>query len=55
MGETRIDDIHQVTNEENAILVVPYYENEVKKAVFQMKHNKVLGPDGFPAEFYHNF
>jgi hypothetical protein len=50
MGETRIDDIHQVTNEENAILAVPYYEDkEVKKAVFQMEHNKGLGSDGFPA------
>jgi len=24
----------------------------VKEAVFQMEHNKVPGPDGFPAEFF---
>jgi hypothetical protein len=24
----------------------------VREAVFQMEHNKALGPDGFPAEFY---
>ena len=28
---------------------------EVKKAVFQMEHNKAPGPDGFPAEFYQTF
>ena len=28
---------------------------EVKKAVFQMEHNKAPGPDGFPAEFYLTF
>jgi hypothetical protein len=38
--------------EENGLLKAPYSEEEVKKAVFQMKHNKALGPDGFPAEFY---
>jgi hypothetical protein len=24
----------------------------VEKTVFLMEHNKALGPDGFPAEFY---
>jgi hypothetical protein len=32
-----------------------FIENEVKEAVFQMKHNKAPGPDGFPAEFYQIF
>ena len=27
----------------------------MRKTVFQMKHNKAPGPDGFPAEFYQNF
>jgi hypothetical protein len=27
----------------------------VKKAIFQMEHNKALGPDGFPAEFCQKF
>jgi hypothetical protein len=49
MDETRIDDIPQVSTEENGLLTAPYSEEEVKKAVFQMEHNKTPGPDGFPA------
>jgi hypothetical protein len=30
-------------------------EQEVKEAVFQMKHNKAPGPDDFPVEFYQIF
>ena len=41
--------------EENAYLTAPYSEEEVKKAVFLMEHNKAPGPDGFPAEFYQHF
>jgi hypothetical protein len=52
MDETRIDDIPQVSTEENGLLTAPYSGEEVKKAVFQMEHNKAPGPDGFPAEFY---
>lgn len=37
------------------MLTAPYSEEEVKKAVFQMDHNKAAGPNGFPAEFYQNF
>jgi hypothetical protein len=44
-----------VSDEENAILTAPYTKEEVKTVVFQMNHNKALGPDGFPAEFYLNF
>jgi mannosylglycoprotein endo-beta-mannosidase len=55
LDESRIDDIPQVSPEENAILTNPYTEEEVRKAVFQMEHNKAPGPDGFPAEFYQNF
>jgi hypothetical protein len=36
-------------------LTALYTEEEVKKVVFQMEHNKAPGPDGFPAEFYQNF
>jgi hypothetical protein len=35
--------------------VAPFREEEVKSAVFGMKHNKAPGPDGFPAEFYQFF
>jgi hypothetical protein len=55
MDENRIDDIPQVSAEENALLTAPYSEEEVKKAIFQMEHNKAPGPDGFPAEFYQKF
>jgi hypothetical protein len=49
------DDIPQVTEEENGLLVESFSEEEVKRAAFQMEHNKSSGLDGFPAEFYHVF
>jgi hypothetical protein len=49
--ESQIADIPQVSQEENDLLTAPYLEEEVKKAVFQMEHNKALGPDGFHAKF----
>jgi hypothetical protein len=55
MDETRTEDIPQVTFEENALLTAEYSEEEVRKAVFQMEHNKAPGSDGFPAEFYQIF
>jgi hypothetical protein len=55
LDETQTDDIPQVSIEENGLLTAPYSEEEVKKAVFQMEHNKAPGPDGFPAEFYQSF
>src|SRR6266542_370323 len=55
MDESRTEDIAQVSEEENAFLIAPFTEEEVRKAVFQMEHNKAPGPDGFPAEFYQNF
>jgi hypothetical protein len=47
LDESRIEDILQVTSEENAILTTPYLEEEVRKAIFLMEHNKAPGPDGF--------
>src|SRR5438128_5636776 len=55
LDESRTDDITQVSDEENAFLTAPFTEAEVRKAIFQMEHNKAPGPDGFPAEFYQNF
>ena len=55
MDESRTDDIPQVSDEENSLLTAPYSEEEVRKVVFLMEHNKAPGPDGFPAEFYQNF
>jgi hypothetical protein len=55
MDETEIDDIPQVSVEENNFLTAEYSEEEVRKAIFQIKHNKAPDPDGFPAEFYQTF
>jgi hypothetical protein len=55
LEESRTQDIPQVSAEENAFLTAPYSEEEVRKAIFLMEHNKAPGPDGFPAEFYQNF
>jgi hypothetical protein len=49
LDESRRDDIPLVMDEENMILVEEFIEEEVKKALFQMEHNKSLGPDGFLA------
>jgi hypothetical protein len=55
MDETMTADILQVSPEENECLTESFTEKEVREAVFQMKHNKSPGPDGFPAEFYQVF
>jgi hypothetical protein len=55
LNESRIDDIPQVTPPENVVLTAPYTEEEIRKAFFQMEHNKAPGPDGFPAEFCQKF
>jgi hypothetical protein len=55
LDESITDNIPRVSVEENKFLTALYSEDKVKKAVFQMEHNKAPGPDGFPAEFYQNF
>jgi hypothetical protein len=55
MDESRTHDILHVSDEKDALLSAPYSEDEVKRAFFQMEHNKAPAPDGFPAEFYQNF
>jgi hypothetical protein len=55
MDETQIDDIPQVSVEENNFLTAEYSEEEVRKAIFQMEYNKTPGPDGFPVDFYQTF
>jgi hypothetical protein len=52
LDESQTDDLPQINEEENKILVDEFTEKEVREAIFQMKHNKVPGPDGFPAEFF---
>jgi hypothetical protein len=55
LDESIRDDIPQVMEGENEKLTKPFCEEEVKKAIFDMKHNKAPGPDGFPVEFYQVF
>jgi hypothetical protein len=55
LDESRIDDIPQVTENENEILISPFTMDEIKEVVLQMEHNKAPGPDCFLAEFYHIF
>ena len=51
----RTDDIPQVSSLENAFLVAPFTEKEIRDAIFDMDHNKAPGADGFPAKFYQQF
>jgi hypothetical protein len=39
-------------DEENADLIRPFSEEEVKYALFQMERNKAARPDGLPVEFF---
>jgi hypothetical protein len=55
MDETLRHDIPQVSEEENEMLIAPFSEEEVKLAVFDMKHNKAPDPDGFSADLYQFF
>jgi hypothetical protein len=55
MNESMRGDIPQITHIENDLLVGDFSEKEVRDAIFQMKHNKAPGPDGFPTEFYQVF
>ena len=55
MDDTLRHDIPQVSEEENEVLVPPFSEEEVKMTIFDMEHNKALGPNGFPVEFYQFF
>jgi hypothetical protein len=42
----------QVYQEENDRFVQPFIKEEGWEAIFQIKHNKAPGPDGFATEFY---
>jgi hypothetical protein len=52
MIESEINDIPQLSQEENNILTADFSEKEVQDAIMQMEKNKPPGPDGFPAKFY---
>jgi hypothetical protein len=55
LNESLVKDIPQVTDTESEMLVDEFSEKETRDAIFQMKHNKAPGPDGFLAEFYQVF
>ena len=55
LDENRINDIPQLSSEENASLTASFSVEEVYDAITQIELNKSPGPDGFPAEFYQKF
>jgi hypothetical protein len=55
MIESEIDDIPQLSEEENRILTAGFNEKEVHYEIMQTEKNKTPGPDGFLAEFYQRF
>ena len=46
LSESQTNDIPKVFNEENNFLAASFYEEEVKKTVFQVRHNKAPDPYG---------
>ena len=55
LDESQTNDVPQVNEEENELLTDEFMEKEVRDAIFQMKHNRAPGPDGFSAEFFQVF
>jgi hypothetical protein len=47
--------MNKLSDEDRALLTVPFSIEEIKKVVFGLKHNSALGPDGFPAELFQGF
>ena len=43
--------IYLINEDENKLQIEVFTEKEVREVIFQMKHNKAPGPNGFPAEF----
>jgi hypothetical protein len=52
LDESRVEDIVQVSQEKNDLIIRPFTCEEIRGVIFQMKHIKAPGPDGFSAEFY---
>jgi hypothetical protein len=51
LDEDKREDIIQISLEDIEKLIAVIIEQEVKDTVFQMKHNKAPGSDGYTAEF----
>jgi hypothetical protein len=46
------DECEKVSDLDNENLCRPFFEQEVKDALFQMEKHKAAGPDKIPIEFY---
>jgi Reverse transcriptase (RNA-dependent DNA polymerase) len=49
------EDHEKVSTSENASLISPFTENEIKSVIFSMNSNKAPRPDGFSILFYQKF
>jgi hypothetical protein len=47
--------MNRLSDEDRALLTVPFSIEEIKKVVFSLKRNSAPGPNGFPAEFFQDF
>jgi hypothetical protein len=47
--------MNQLSDSDRSCLTAPFSVEEIKKVIFEMKHNSAPGPDGFPAEFFQTF
>jgi hypothetical protein len=47
--------MNQLSENDRSFLTAPFSINEIKKVIFEMKHNSAPGPDGFPTEFFQIF
>jgi hypothetical protein len=45
----------QLSDEDQSLLTAPFSVEEIKKVVFDLKHNSAPCPDGLPAEFFQDF
>jgi hypothetical protein len=55
LDESRVNDIVQVSAQENDVLISPFMMDDVWEAIFQMEYNKAPCPDGFSVEFYQSY
>jgi hypothetical protein len=46
---------NQPSEEDRQSLIKPFYLEEIKETIDELKHDKAAGPDGFPAKFYQKF
>jgi hypothetical protein len=47
--------MNQLSESDRSFPAAPFSVDEIKKVIYEMKHNSAPGPDGFPAEFFQKF